>query len=377
MPTVSFGPRTDDILGPQTHGSFVVQTFTAEGDRLSSVTASFVTYGRRNAGFVEASVADEARTILREVRVEASAIEDGRKHAFRFDLPIVTGKRYLFRLKFVGSTHESSVTCHYSYGKTKPGETFAPGGDPMNGCELTCDFEYSVPGALDEFKCVRGLVDVIVPVRNISGHLAATLSSIGRQTYNFFSVAVVDDASSPAQSRSIKSIVNSCGFECSLRRLRKHSGAPRARNAGAKKAAGEFLFFCDADVELAPFALATMVQALHDDRSAWWCYSDYLLGDSMKRMAPYDSRVMRRRNLCSTMSLIRRERFLGFDESLKRLQDWDLYLTMDKAGGRGTYVPRPLFRAVDRSDGITNGSILYDAALDVLCRKHGIGRVGV
>jgi hypothetical protein len=44
-----------------------------------------------------------------------------------------------------------------------------------------------------------------------------------------------------------------------------------------------------------------------------------------------------------TTSLIRRDHFVGFDPSLKRFQDWDLWLTMMEKGDHGYYLPEILF----------------------------------
>ena len=44
-----------------------------------------------------------------------------------------------------------------------------------------------------------------------------------------------------------------------------------------------------------------------------------------------------------TTSLIRKKDFPGFDENIKRLQDWDLWLTMLEQGKRGIWIPKYLF----------------------------------
>jgi hypothetical protein len=80
---------------------------------------------------------------------------------------------------------------------------------------------------------------------------------------------------------------------------------------------------------------------------------------------------LRRENYISTMSLIRRTAFPGWDESVLRLQDYDLWLTMSMRGYRGAYVPRVLFAALYVDKGITRTDGYADA-LRVVHRKHGI-----
>jgi hypothetical protein len=51
--------------------------------------------------------------------------------------------------------------------------------------------------------------------------------------------------------------------------------------------------------------------------------------------------------------LLRREHFPGFDESVRRLQDWDLWLTMLEAGRTGTWIPETLFTCLPHKGGIS------------------------
>jgi len=55
----------------------------------------------------------------------------------------------------------------------------------------------------------------------------------------------------------------------------------------------------------------------------------------------------------TTTSLIRAKDFPGFDESLKKFQDWDLWLTMLEQGKIGVWIPEVLFSAKPRKAGIS------------------------
>jgi hypothetical protein len=87
----------------------------------------------------------------------------------------------------------------------------------------------------------------------------------------------------------------------------------------------------------------------------------------------FDAAALRRQNYISTMSVIRRDAFPGFDESLRRLQDYDLWLTMLAAGHVGVYCGAEVFSTLVRN-GITYAPDAqpYEEALRIVRRKHGL-----
>lgn len=179
-------------------------------------------------------------------------------------------------------------------------------------------------------------VHIIIPVWNHTDALARCLAALDRQTYGDVDVVVVDDGSDgecpiPHTQRSM----------CSIRQ--PHAGAPAARNRGARETHAEFLLFCDADVELQPPALARMVEALDAHPEASYAYSAFRYGWTTFRSFPFDAERLRRMPYIHTTALIRRAHFPGFDESLTRFQDWDLWLTMLKKGYTGVFIPEVLF----------------------------------
>jgi glycosyltransferase involved in cell wall biosynthesis len=195
----------------------------------------------------------------------------------------------------------------------------------------------------------KGLVSVIVPT---AGHrdLRPTLQSLRAQTYKHYELITVLD---PEQR-----------------------GAPWARNRGERQAAGEYLLFLDDDVVLEPEYLGTMVQALADNPSSAYAYCHYrrrgLLND-VHWARPFDERHLRVANYISTMSLIRHEAFVRWDESLERFQDWDLWLTMLESGRRGVLVDTVLFTACYGDDGITStDEALTRKRASVVKMKHGM-----
>jgi len=145
-------------------------------------------------------------------------------------------------------------------------------------------------------------------------------------------------------------------------------GAPRARNRGAEVALGDFILFCDQDIELHPLYLSSLFTALQANPHAGYAYCDYRRCgalDGLWRSRPFDAAALRQRNFISTCSLLRRRFFPSFDEALERYQDWDLWLTILERGIHGTYVPRALFTAHYRP-----GDISTNAATESLWHQR-------
>lgn len=210
-------------------------------------------------------------------------------------------------------------------------------------------------------------IGVVVPAYNAERSLASTLRSIRRQRGVTTDVVVVDDGSQDATAR----VARSLGVAV-LRQV--NGGAPRARNAGAAAVSGEFLFFCDADVKLHPDALFELLHTLLTHPDAAFAYCSFQYGVRPHRCGPFDAERLRRSNYISTMSLVRRSVFPGFDPDLARLQDWDLWLTVVERGGRGIWVPRYLFSATPQQKGISGrlGGPPPNAAVQRVQRKHSV-----
>lgn len=191
-------------------------------------------------------------------------------------------------------------------------------------------------------------VSIIIPSYQHASVIGACLESIFAQTYTDHEIIVVNDGSTDATEEALVPYMDRIVYV-----YQENSGAPAARNRGFRDARGKYLLFCDADIVMRPDCLEKMVHALEDDPDASYAYVSFKFGFKTFRLWPFDAGLLRKMNYIHTTSLIRREHFPGFDESVKRLQDWDLWLTMLEQGHVGIWVPEVLFKAIPHKGGMS------------------------
>lgn len=190
------------------------------------------------------------------------------------------------------------------------------------------------------------MISIIIPVYNQAKKLIATLESINKQSYRDFEIIIVNDGSSDNPESLFIDYIRKKDLDCHFVFLnQENKGAPAARNRGRREAKGEYLFFCDADAILLPNALETMWSALEQHWSFSYAYSSFRWGRKLFSVGPFDPERLMKGPYIHTMSLIRASDFpaSGWDENIKKLQDWDLWLTMLEEGRSGFFIPEVLF----------------------------------
>ncbi len=190
------------------------------------------------------------------------------------------------------------------------------------------------------------MISVILPVYNQADKLNKTLIGLNNQTYRDFEVIIVNDGSHDNPDKIFTDFLKHNKTELHFYFLnQKNQGAPSARNRGASEAKGEFLFFCDADAVLEPQAFEVLLSALSINPLISYAYSSFKWGKKLFKGTPFDAEKLRIKPYIHTMSLIRSIDFppAGWDESIKKFQDWDLWLTMLENNKVGIFVDQVLF----------------------------------
>lgn len=186
------------------------------------------------------------------------------------------------------------------------------------------------------------MISIIIPVYNQKDKLIECLNSILLQTYKNYEIIIVNDGSDSELSiDEYKSEINKLKII-----NQENKGSNLARNRGFKEAIGEYLLFCDADVVMELNMLEKMLIALRENPDKSYAYSSFKWGVKLFNLWDFDSEKLKKMPYIHTTSLIRRQDFpeSGWDENLKRFQDWDLWLTMLKKGKKGIWIDKILFK---------------------------------
>jgi len=230
------------------------------------------------------------------------------------------------------------------------------------------------------------MISVIIPVYNQAEKLKQTLISLNKQSYRDFEVIIVNDGSTDNPEKTFTDFLEINQSELSFYYFNQvNLGAPAARNHGFREAKGDFLFFCDADAVLEPKALETLLEALIQNPEASYAYPSFKWGHKLFKGQTFDANKLQQKPYIHTMALIRQKDFTitGWDESIKKFQDWDLWLTMLENNKFGIFVNEFLFTV---APGGTISSWLpsfaykllpflpavkkYQAAMAVIYNKH-------
>lgn len=184
-------------------------------------------------------------------------------------------------------------------------------------------------------------VSVVVPSRNRARLLRRTLQSILAQRFTDLEVILVDDGSTddtPAlTARADPRVV--------VIRNREPIGVSAARNRGIAAARGEWIAFCDDDDLWSPDKLSHQLAAAERAGTDWAYSGDVNIDDELRILSggpPRDPQdvvaLLPRWNPIASggSNVIVRSDILarvgGFDPSLRRTEDWDLWIRIARTG---------------------------------------------
>ncbi|MEA1963195.1 MAG: glycosyltransferase family A protein [Patescibacteria group bacterium] len=190
------------------------------------------------------------------------------------------------------------------------------------------------------------MISIIIPLYNQAKKFDKCLESISKQTYSNYEIIVVNDRSSNCLSNVIAKYKKEFGIKIEFIHNSVNHGAPYSRNKGFLKSKGEYVIFCDADLELFPDALDIMQNKLDNRKEAAYVYPGHIFGRKKFASFKFSENRLKQMPYIHSTALIRRACLpaLPWDENLKRLQDWDLWLSLLEKGHKGYWINKILFK---------------------------------
>jgi len=189
------------------------------------------------------------------------------------------------------------------------------------------------------------LISIIIPVYNRADVFLRSLDTAVKQTYRPLEIIVVDDGSTQKFQISNFKFQNDLNTTITLYK-QENKGAPAARNKGFALSKGEYVIFWDADVMAQPEMLEKMYDALQKNKNVDFVYCNFKLDSILMKGREWDVEELKKVNYIMPTTLMKRDAFTGFDESLKKFQDWDLFLTMAEQGKKGVWIDEILFTTI-------------------------------
>jgi GT2 family glycosyltransferase len=200
---------------------------------------------------------------------------------------------------------------------------------------------------------LRPLISIITPVYNTPPQaLRRMLSSIKHQTYPFWELCLVDDASSDAWIAPLLEREAAADPRMRFRRRAQNGGIATASNDALALATGEFAAFIDHDDEVEPQALYEVARAINERPDVDVLHTDFdSIDENGLRAAPTfwpDWSPERLETLPYTVHLrVHRRSCIeavgGLRAALDGAQDYDLALRLAERTDKVVHIPQVLY----------------------------------
>lgn len=225
------------------------------------------------------------------------------------------------------------------------------------------------------------LVSIILPTYNRADFLSRSVESVLNQTFSDFELIIVNDASTDSSKEVIDTYDDQRIIYLEHER---NLGGSAARNTGIKAANGSFIAFQDSDDEWLPEKLEKQIKIMAEAPvSVGVIYTGFwrIRGDSKEYIPGAANQVkegnihleLLKGNFVTTQAvLVKKECFQKagmFDETLPRLQDWELFLRISKFY-EFCYIPEALVNSFFTEGSISSKPKALIDAIEIILNKH-------
>lgn len=230
-------------------------------------------------------------------------------------------------------------------------------------------------------QTAKPLVSVIVPAYDVAEYIGEALDSVLAQTFTNYEIIVINDGSPDTEALE-KALAP---YQSRIVYLKQENrGVSAARNRGISTARGPLIAFLDGDDTWLPEYLQIQVARIQADPTIDVLYPNVMMfgdsseaGEEFMAICPSNGEVTFERLLLqecnvSNCSIARRETIMRaglFDESLRSVEDFDLWLRVIKQGGRIVYHRDVLARYRRRHGSLTADPVWLSEHILVVLKK--------
>ena len=207
-------------------------------------------------------------------------------------------------------------------------------------------------------------VSIIMPNYNAAAFIAASIESVLAQSYPYWELIIVDDASTDNSIASIEKFITK-DIRIKLIKLSKNSGTAVARNKALDIAKGTFIAFLDSDDRWHPEKLTIQVRFMQQHHCALSFTSYFVVneyGDQIKvlkakQQVSYDDLL--KNNFLGCLTVMYSVPHLGkvYFPLLKKRQDWALWLKITKKNIIARGIEQPLAYYTQRKSSLSSNKL--------------------
>jgi len=193
------------------------------------------------------------------------------------------------------------------------------------------------------------LISIIMPTHNRDEFIGRAIKSVEKQSFKNWELIIWDDGSTDKTKEVVESFKNK---KIKYFKSDKNSGGFLGvpRNLAMDEASGELIAFLDSDNQFRPDHLQVLFKGLEKNPGADGTYGDRLIVDEYGERpsivginGDFSVRRLLYQNYIDTSDvLLRREAFEavgGWDESIRKFADWNLFVRLGKAGHKLVRIP--------------------------------------
>jgi glycosyltransferase involved in cell wall biosynthesis len=223
-------------------------------------------------------------------------------------------------------------------------------------------------------------ISVILPCFNRRVSLERSIRSVLHQTYTNYELLVIDDGSTDGSAGVVDCISDK---RIKLIRNERNLGAAASRNIGIHAAIGEYVAFQDSDDVWEPEKLAIQLELLkeHQNVNVCICSFSFQKFESVQSVR-FASGLLTKNDIMrfletggsigTVLILVKKETLEnigGFDESLRRRQDFDLCLRLARESAF-VFSDRPLVMVIHTPGSISDDPVAFEEATSIIIEKQ-------